>query len=200
MWRQPFFRSSLTYYRSLVCLITLVWTAKYANFDWSFDLSLLPPYSTWALICTLWSRSTVIVSILKSNCSDEGLTSKRQPTHSRWWLICGCGLTSSVWNFSAQPRRLSRGVWKPPDARRLFSQAIYQHIPCQRALNKNGYDQKNEPTLFLPSGVHTKSKPKINPNPKLLGFFWLVLVRATSSPGPSARASHAEGPGDEVEI
>ena len=29
-----------------------------------------------------------------------------------------------------------------------------------RVLNNNGYDQKNEPTMFLPSGVHTKPKPK----------------------------------------
>ena len=39
-------------------------------------------------------------------------------------------------------------------------------ICWRRALNKNGYDQKNEPTIFLPSGVHTKPKPKTNLNPE----------------------------------
>ena len=29
-----------------------------------------------------------------------------------------------------------------------------------KALNNNGYDQKNEPTIFLPSRVHTKPQPK----------------------------------------
>ena len=41
----------------------------------------------------------------------------------------------------------------------------------QRHRNKNGYDQKNEPTILLPSEVHTKTKPKTNPNPKLSLFF-----------------------------
>ena len=31
----------------------------------------------------------------------------------------------------------------------------------RNAQNNNGYDQKNEPTIFLPSGVHTKPKPKL---------------------------------------
>ena len=34
--------------------------------------------------------------------------------------------------------------------------------PKERALNNN-YDQKNEPTIYLPSGVHTQPKPKTNP-------------------------------------
>ena len=30
-------------------------------------------------------------------------------------------------------------------------------------VNDNGYDRKNEPTIFLPSGVQNKPKPKTNP-------------------------------------
>ena len=37
----------------------------------------------------------------------------------------------------------------------------------------NGYEQKNEPTCFLPSGVHTKPKPKI-------GCFCFVLFFAVA--------------------
>ena len=59
-----------------------------------------------------------------------------------------------------------------------------------RALNNNGYDQKNEPTICLPSRVHTKPKPKTNPNPKLsffrekyCSFFWpYPLFSASQSP------------------
>ena len=39
-----------------------------------------------------------------------------------------------------------------------------------RALNNNGYDQKNEPTIFWPAEYTTKTKiktnQKTNPNPK----------------------------------
>ena len=55
---------------------------------------------------------------------------------------------------------------------------------------ENRYDQKNEPTIFLPSGVHTEPKPKTNPkthpNPKkskLLSVYsagqnyrWLIFL------------------------
>ena len=47
----------------------------------------------------------------------------------------------------------------------------------RRALNKNRCNQKNEPKLFLPVGVHTKPKPKTNPNPKRSCRIFRVRVR-----------------------
>ena len=45
-----------------------------------------------------------------------------------------------------------------------------------RARNNNRYDRKNEPTIFLPSGVHTKPKPKTNPKLIISLFLGLGLV------------------------
>ena len=41
-----------------------------------------------------------------------------------------------------------------------YSDNSYSGIgPKERALNKNGYDQEKEPTIFVPSGVSTKPRP-----------------------------------------
>ena len=53
------------------------------------------------------------------------------------------------------------------DMGRMSKAGWYQYAthfvsyPWNWTLNKNEYDQKNEPTIFLPSGVHTK--PKTDP-------------------------------------
>ena len=43
------------------------------------------------------------------------------------------------------------------------------------SLNNNGYN-KNEPTIVLPSGLHTNPKPKTNPNPKLRVIFTVIVI------------------------
>ena len=85
-------------YWSLICLITLVWSAEYAHFDWSFAVisassrriqrgpNLRSKWYIIRIIYALRSRGKVII-----------------------WPNLRLRLTSSVWNFSAQNADVSLG-------------------------------------------------------------------------------------------
>ena len=60
---------------------------------------------------------------------------------------------------------------------------VLQHggndVTCKE--DTNGYDQKHEPTIFLPSGIHTKAKPKTNPKLRVTCLVCIPLVKNIAS-------------------